>query len=450
MATAMIFRRGDLMTHLQKLFISLLLLVVSFFSPLVLSDEEQDLPNVIVILGDDLGYGDLGSYGGETIKTPNLDRMAERGVRLTNAYSSSSNCTPSRAGLLTGRYPVRTGMAHQVLFVEDTHGLPLEEVTIAEMLKPLGYQTAIIGKWHLGHTPTYWPTNHGFDFYYGLPYSNNQSPLALYRNQEKIEEPVVQETLIERFTRETIRFIENHRDKPFFIYLAHTAPHVPLFVSEKFEGRSKGALYGDVVEALDWSTGEILTALNRLNLDNSTLVIFTSDNGPYQGGSTGGLRGTKGSPWEGGYRVPFIAQWRGQIPAGKSSDGISMNIDILPTVRAITGAELPDDLVIDGKNLMPMLRGEQEAVHEKLFLFADEQIAGVRTQHWKTVLLARYRGINRWLPDHDVRLLFNMDDDPYERYSLAPHREDVWLQMTGYWQEGVEELESLALHLNKQ
>lgn len=437
------------MAHKLKFIAATLAIIAAFNSQLTFAVEDRDLPNVIVILADDLGYGDLGSYGGEVIKTPKLDRMAHEGIRLTNAYASSSNCTPSRAGLLTGRYPVRTGMAHQVLFVEDTHGLPLEETTIAEMLKPRGYQTAIIGKWHLGHTPTFWPGNHGFDYYYGLPYSNNQSPLALYRNQQKIEEPVVQGTLTERYTQEAIQFIERHQDQPFFIFLSHTAPHVPLFVSERFEGRSKGSLYGDVVETLDWSTGEILAALDRLGLDQNTLVIFTSDNGPYQGGSTAGLRGTKGTPWEGGYRVPFIARWPGQIPAGNSNDVISMNIDLLPTIRAITSAELPDDIVIDGKNLMPMLTGKQETVHEKLYFFADERIAAVRTQHWKTVLLARYRGINRWLPEHDVRLLFNMDEDPYERYSLAAHREDIWAQMTRYWEEGVEELESLALHLDE-
>jgi len=437
------------LAHKLDLIAAMLVFIAAVYSQLVFAVEDRKLPNVILILADDLGYGDLGSYGGETIKTPNLDRMAREGVRLTNAYASSSNCTPSRAGLLTGRYPVRTGMAHQVLFVDDTHGLPLEEVTIAEMLKPMGYQTAIIGKWHLGHTPTYWPTNQGFDYYYGLPYSNNQSPLALYRNQQKIEEPVVQGTLTERYTQETIQFIERHQDEPFFIFLSHTAPHVPLFVSEKFEGRSKGGLYGDVVETLDWSTGEILAALSRLGLDKHTLVIFTSDNGPYQGGNTADLRGTKGTPWEGGYRVPFIVWWPGQVPSGNAYNGISMNIDVMPTIRAISGAELPENLVIDGKNLMPMIRGKQKTPHEKLFLFADEQIAAVRTQHWKTVLLARYRGINRWLPDHGVRLLFNIDNDPYERYSLAAHREDIWEQMTGYWNEGVEELESLALHLNK-
>lgn len=426
-----------------------LIIGVSIMPPIVAAQEVEDTPNVIVILTDDLGYGDLGSYGNRVISTPHLDQMASEGVRLTSAYASSSNCTPSRAGLLTGRYPIRTGLAHQVLFVEDKHGLPQAEITIAEMLKPLGYSSAIIGKWHLGHTPEYWPTKHGFDYYYGLPYSNNQSPLALYRNKQKVEEPVTQSTLTERYTREAIKFIETNKRKPFFIYLAHTFPHVPLFPSEKHKGRSKAGLYGDVVEELDWSTGEILSALERLGLANKTLVIFTSDNGPYQGGSAAGLRGTKGTPWEGGYRVPFIAQWKGKIPAGAVSDGISMNIDILPTVQAITGAPLPKDLIIDGKNIMPMLINREQSPHEKLYYFSDEQIAGIRSQHWKALFRARYRGIDRWLPEHDVDLLFNMDSDPYERYSKASNRRDIWQQMMLYLEEGVEELESRALNLKK-
>ena len=215
-----------------------------------------------------------------------------------------------------------------MLFVHDKHGLPREEFTIAEMLKPLGYRSAIIGKWHLGHTSEHWPTTQGFDYYYGLPYSNNQSPLALYRDNEKIEEPVKQATLTQRYTAEAIHFIEQNRDQPFFVYLPHTAPHVPLTVPEAFTGKSRGGLYGDVVESLDWSMGELLDALQRLGLDEQTLVIFTSDNGPYPQGSSGGLRGSKGTPWEGGYRVPFIARWPGIIPAGAISNGIAMNIDL--------------------------------------------------------------------------------------------------------------------------
>lgn len=412
--------------------------------------EGARTPNIIVILADDLGYGDLGSYGARLIRTPNLDEMAREGARLTSAYSSGSNCSPSRAGLLTGRYPVRSGMAHQVIFVNDTHGLPQAETTIPEMLKPLGYRTALIGKWHLGHTREHWPTEHGFDYYFGLPYSNNQSPLALYRNSDNIEEPVEQASLTERYTEETIEFIERHRQSPFFIYLAHTFPHVPLAASGRFANRSDASLYGDVIETLDWSTGAILSALKRLQLDDKTLVIFSSDNGPYQGGSTGGLRGTKGTPWEGGYRVPFIARWPGEIAAGTTSDGITMNIDVLPTIQSITGAHLSANTDIDGRDIMPLLNGSEQSPHEKLYFFADEQIAAVRTQRWKTVLRARYRGINRWLPEHDVRLLFNMNTDPYERYSQASNQQDQWNLMLEYWAEGVKTLESLAKHLSEK
>ncbi|MEJ8569268.1 sulfatase family protein [Elongatibacter sediminis] len=401
-------------------------------------------PNIIVILADDLGYGDLGVYGNQVIETPNLDRMADEGVLLTDAYATSSNCTPSRAGLLTGRYPIRSGLAHQVIFVKDTHGLPQSEITIAEMLKPLGYQTAIIGKWHLGHQSEFWPTRHGFDYYYGLPYSNNQSPLALYRNRRKIEESVDQKRLTASYTEEVIRFMESNKEHPFFIYLAHTAPHVPLAVSDAFKGRSKAGLYGDVIEELDWSVGQIREALQRLELDESTLVIFTSDNGPYQGGTTGRLRGTKGTSWEGGYRVPFLARWPGTLPASTRSGAITMSIDILPTIQAITNAELPDGLELDGKNILPVLQGAQTSPHDQLYFFSDNFISAVRTQQWKALLRARYRGIDRWLPEHDVRLLFDMDQGGEEYYSHAAHREDVWQDMMKRYERGVRELESLG------
>ncbi|GAA6152235.1 sulfatase family protein [Pseudoteredinibacter isoporae] len=406
-------------------------------------------PNVIVILTDDLGYGDLGSYGNEVIDTPNLDQMANEGVRFTNAYASASNCTPSRAGLLTGRYPIRSGMAHQVLFVNDTHGLPLEEITIAEMLKESGYQTAIIGKWHLGHTETFWPTQHGFDYYYGLPYSNNQNPLALYRNRQKIEEPVVQQTLTQRYTSEAINFIRDNKDRPFFIYIAHTFPHVPLYASEDFVGKSEASLYGDVVEELDWSTGAILKSLKAMGLDQNTLVIFTSDNGPYQGGVTAGLRSTKGTAWEGGYRVPFIARWPGEIPENKVSNGISMNIDLLPTIATITRSELPKGRKIDGRDITSMLKGSHDSPHEKLYFFADDDIAAVRTQNWKAVLSGRYRGVNRWFPDHDLKLLFDMNADPQERYSVESTHKDQWEKMMRFYREGRKEFGLSARHKSR-
>ena len=404
----------------------------------------ERLPNIIVVLADDLGYGDLGVYGSTLLETPRLDAMAQEGVILTDFYASASNCTPSRAGLLTGRYAIRSGLAHEVLFVHDRHGLPREEVTIAEMLQPLGYRSAIIGKWHLGHTSEHWPTTQGFDHYYGLPYSNNQTPLALYRNGAKIEEPVRQATLTERYTAEAIRFIEQNRDQPFFIYLSHTAPHVPLHVSGDFTGKSRGGLYGDAVMSLDWSTGELLDALQRLGLDERTLVIFTSDNGPYPQGSAGGLRGSKGTPWEGGYRVPFIARWPGNIPAGAIANGISMNIDILPTLQAITGAVLPAGIELDGKNIEELFQGSSGSPHEVLYYFSDERIAALRTRDWKMVVQARYRGIDRRLPEHGVLLLFDMRKDPMERYSMEAHRPDKWRELHTYLERGQRELESLA------
>lgn len=408
------------------------------------ADEVAARPNVIIIQAADLGYGDLGVYGATAIQTPRLDRMASEGVILTHAYASSSLGAPSQAGLLTGRYPVRSRVAGPMTSVEDSQGLPTKEITIAEMLKAGSYQTAMIGKWHLGHTEEYWPTRQGFDYFFGMPHSNDQHAMALYRNAEKIEESVDQASLTSRYTAEAIAFLEEHRDQPFFIYLAHTVPHAPLSVPAEFEFRSSAGQYGDVVEMLDWSTGEILDTLERLGIDDNTLVIFTSDNGPYQGGSTGGLRGTKGTPWEGGYRVPFIARWPARIPPNTSSSGISMNLDVLPTIQAATSAQLPEGLVLDGKNIIPVLMGSGQSPHEKLYFFSDDRIAAIRTPGWKAVMLARYRGINRWLPDHDVDLLFDMTVDPYERYSMAAHQPEIWQQMMQYWQDGVQQLESLS------
>ena len=350
---------------------------------------------------------------------------------------------------MTGRYAIRSGLAHQVIFVHDEHGLPATETTIAEMLKTLGYRTAVIGKWHLGHTSRHWPTFHGFDYFFGLPYSNNQTPLALYQNSRIIEEPVRQATLTERYTAEAIRFMEEHRERPFFIYLSHTAPHVPLHVSETFAGQSRASLYGDAVESLDWSTGKLLSAVQRLGLDEQTLVIFTSDNGPYPQGNTGGLRGTKGTPWEGGYRVPFIARGPGHIPAGVVSDGIAMNIDLLPTLATISGARLPAGLKLDGKDIGGVLRGGSESPHDVLYYFSDERIAAVRTPNWKMLVQARYRGIDRRLPEHGVLLLFDMRTDPQERYSMAAHRPDKWQELQAHLARGQEELETLARKTGK-
>ena len=382
-------------------------------------------PNVILILADDLGYGDIGVFGAEAIATPNLDSMAAEGAVLTNFYAAANICTPSRAGLLTGRYPIRTGLGHEVIQPNDKRGLPESEITIAEMLRAQGYRTAIIGKWHLGHEDAHWPTNHGFDQYYGLPYSNDMTPLALYRNKDVIEEPVDQTTLTKRYTEESIRFIEESGDAPFFLYLAHTFPHIPLFASEAFNGKSDAGLYGDTVEELDWSTGEIIDALKRLGKDENTLVIFTSDNGPWFEGSSGPFRDRKGGTWEGAYRVPFIAYWAGAIESGTQSDAISMGIDVLPTVAALAAVDLSDGPTTDGKNIWPLLEGSQESPHEHLLLFNNEDIVGVRTQQWKLTTHSYYREFYAPLGQFGYWLLFDVSEGNAEQYSLARENPDV-------------------------
>lgn len=401
-------------------------------------------PNIVIILADDLGFGDVGPGGATLIKTPHLDRMAAEGVTLTNFYSSAPVCTASRGGLLTGRYPIRLGLVQDVARPSNTIALRPEEITIAEGLKSVGYATGIFGKWHLGDRPEEWPTRQGFDYFYGVKWSNDMKPFALYRMEESIEEPVDQRTLTERYTREAIQFIEGHRDEPFFVYLPHSMPHIPLYVSDKFEGRSEAGLYGDVIETIDWSVGEIMAALKRLELDDNTLVIFTSDNGPWWEGSAGPHRDRKGSSWEGGMRVPFIARWPGTIPAGVSSDGIAMNIDMLPTLLPLAGAEIPKDRPVDGRNIMSLLKGERISPHEYLFLFNKDKIAGVRTQRWKLVTQSWYRGWNAPLGNERYwtypGLLFDLEKDSKELYSYTRENPEVVAQLRGWLEKGQEEL----------
>jgi uncharacterized sulfatase len=406
----------------------------------------DDPPNFVVILCDDLGIGDIGPYGNERIKTPNLDRMAAEGALLTDFYAAANVCTASRAGILTGRYPARMGLAKpDVARATNDMGLNADEITIAAALKPAGYATACIGKWHLGHADEQWPTAHGFDYFYGLRYSNDMLPLALYRMSEPFEEPVDQTTLTKRYTEEAIGFIEAHRDEPFFVYLPHSMPHVPLFASEKFEGVSDVSLYGDVIEELDWSVGEILATLERLGLDENTLVLFTSDNGPWWEGSSGPYRNRKGSSWDGGMRVPLIARWPGTIPAGTRSNAIGMNIDLLPTLVQLAGLELPDDRPIDGRDLMPVLTEGADSGHSHLLLFDGSDIACVRTQDWKLVARTWYRGHNAHIGNeryyYHPGLLFNMRDHPEELYSVAREHPEIAARLDAYLAAGREELE---------
>jgi arylsulfatase A len=365
---------------------------------------KKKLPNIVVVFVDDMGYGDVGCFGGK-IKTPNLDRMAKQGVRLNSFYVSQAVCSASRAAILTGCYSNRVSI-QGALGPNSKHGLGRQELTIAELVKPLGYATAIIGKWHLGHLEKHLPKHHGFDEYYGLPYSNDMwpkhptakfPPLPLIKMDKIIEYDPDQTKLTTEYTEKAVDFINRNKGGPFFLYLAHSMPHVPLFVSDRFKGKSDQGLYGDVIMELDWSVGQVMEALQKNGIEEDTLVIFTSDNGPWlsygnHGGSAGPLREGKGTSWEGGVRVPFIACWPGHIPANKTNDEPAMTIDLLPTIARLTGGKLPAHK-IDGKDIWPLLAGEPGAKspHEAYFFYWGTELQGVRSGKWKLYFPHQYR-----------------------------------------------------------
>ena len=355
-------------------------------------------PNYVLIFCDDLGYGDLGCYGSTKNRTPRIDAMAKEGMRFTSFLSSSPVCTPSRASLLTGCYARRVGMhedftGHWVLIPRSRRGMHADEWTLPEILKAKGYATACIGKWHLGDQPPHLPTAHGFDEYYGIPYSNDMAsarrgdpPLPLVQDTKVIEAPANQATLTKRYTREAIQFIERNKSKPFFLYLPHTFPHLPLFASKEFHGKSANGRYGDSVEEIDWSTGKILDALKQHGLDKNTLVIFTSDNGSNgrNGGSNAPLSGAKGGTMEGGMRVPMIARWPGRIPAGGTCNELSSTMDFLPTFAALSGGLLSANK-IDGHDITPLLTGTKGAAspYEVFYYYRRRQLQAVRWGDWK-------------------------------------------------------------------
>lgn len=405
------------------------LLLLFFAAVSAQAEQASRPPNVIVILTDDLGYGDIGANGSTVIKTPELDRMAAEGVRLTSFYSSANVCTPSRAGLLTGRHAIRSGLANHVIQPHSTHGLPQSEETIAEMLKAIGYRTAIVGKWHLGHQPDHHPLHHGFDEFFGLYYSNDMMPLVLHDGQRTVEDPVDQATLTRRYTDRAISIATRPDERPFFIYLAHTMPHVPLFGTDGFSGRSAAGKYGDVVEEIDSNVGRLLDALRKSGKADKTLVIFTSDNGPWFEGSTGDFRGRKGSTWEGGYRVPFIAWWPGMLPAGRTSGAPISLIDIMPTIAAISGGQMPADRPIDGLNIWPVLAEGAPSPHESILFFNNDQIAAVRSGDWRLVVQACYRDLDIPLDQFGAFFLFNLKSDPAERYDYGAREPAVLATM---------------------
>jgi len=451
-------RRGPTLVHLA------VLLALSVPNALA------ELPNFVVIFADDLGYGDLGVYGSETIRTPNLDRMAAEGMRFTDFYTAAPFCSPSRAALLTGRYPVRAGVPY-VLFPTELTGLPPAEITIAEILSDKGYATAAIGKWHLGWPKPFRAQRHGFDFFYGLPYSNDMLKwepdtvlrpqhafwrLPLLDNDEILEAPVNQHTLTRRYTERAVEFIEANRARPFLLYLPHTFPHNPQYASEDFEGRSPHGLYADTVEEMDWSVGEVLRTLRELGLDEKTLVVFTSDNGPTRGGgrwgkrsaggSAGGLRGNKGTTFEGGMREPGIFWWPGKVAAKTQTSEPASILDLLPTLAELAGADTPSDRVIDGRSIADLLLGKTEGLsQEPFFYYFGMQLQAVRLGNWKLFLRhsePHEQSASLWylqnpeLYERHHRLreeaeLYDLNADKAESRNLASERPEIVERLDG-------------------
>lgn len=418
-------------------------LIFAFWASLVPCPEAYaaaaSVPNIVFIYTDDMGYGDLGCYGAKALRTPNIDRMASQGLRLTNFCSVAPVCTPSRAALMTGRYAARMGIEQMhlsnVLTFQDKTGLPTDETTVASALKARGYATACIGKWHLGHLAPHRPIDRGFDYYFGIPYSNDMRPSILMRMGEVIEEPVKQETLTRRYTEEAVRFMEGSRNGPFFLYLAHNMPHIPLFASEKFVGSSMAGLYGDVIQEVDWSVGEILAALKRLKLDRNTIVFFSSDNGPWYQGSPGPLRGRKGWTYDGGVRVPFIARWPGRIPAGRLSSEAMATVDFFPTAMALAGLNDPaaaTRLPLDGKNALPFLLGKEKSPPENLHLYFDKEfLQTARAGRWKIHVarwnIPRYTAASSQQKNNTLQKpeLYDMSLDDGESYDVASRNPEV-------------------------
>lgn len=433
----------------------LALLSLCIFPALAAEAAEPKRPNFIVLFADDLGYGDLGCYGHPTIRTPALDRMAAEGMRFTQFYSAACVCTPSRAALMTGRLPIRNGMTSdrkRVLFPNSSGGLPADEVTLAEALKGQGYATGCIGKWHLGHLPQYLPTRNGFDSYFGIPYSNDMKPCPLMRGEQTVEEPVDQPSLSRRYTEEAVKFLEENKSKPFFLYLAYAFPHVPLYASDEFKGKSPRGLYGDVVEELDHSVGRILAALNDLKLAENTLVVFSSDNGPWlikktDGGSAGLLRDGKGSTWEGGMRVPGLAWWPGRIKAGTVSQELASTLDLLPTFLSLASAKpspsgeeagskkLPADRELDGYDISPALLGTGKSPREVMYFYRDAQLFAVRKGPWKAHFRTQPGYGPAKMEEHAAPLVYNLQVDPSEQYDVAGANPQVVAELGKLYEE---------------
>jgi len=440
---------------LQKKRVLLLFLTLIGISEFKAQVDSQAPMNFVIIFADDLGYGDLGCYGHPSMETPHLDQMAIEGQRWTNFYVAASVCTPSRAGLMTGRLPVRSGMVSnksRVLFPNSVNGLPKDEITLAEQLKKAGYSTACIGKWHLGHHEQYLPTQNGFDYYFGIPYSNDMDRITdkdyknymkeadsiksayfnvpLMRNNEIIERPAEQRTITKRYSEEAIQFIQAHKSEPFFVYLAHNLPHIPLFTSEDFQGKTSRGLYGDVLAEIDDGVGKIIDVLKEEGLAENTIVVFTSDNGPWlpfktHGGSAGLLRAGKGSTWEGGMREPGIFWSPGNIQPAVIHD-LGTTLDLFTTFSSIAGVALPEDRIIDGVDLTTTLFEEKPSPRNHVMYYRGPELYAVRLGEYKAHFVTEGEyGMFGEREVHDPPILYNLNEDPSEQFDIAADHPDV-------------------------
>lgn len=462
----------------SRIFLILGLLLVCPLSQSVHA-QEADKPNIIVIFADDLGYADVGCYGAKGYKTPNLDKMAAEGMRFTSFYTGCSVCSGSRAALLTGRHYQRVGVP-AVMFPGNKTGLNPNEITIATLLGRLGYYCAILGKWHLGHLPAYLPTRHGFHYYYGIPYSNDMAidavnarfakdvlfrdgkteeivrkekgvnnTVPLMRGEEVIEYPADQSTLTKRYTEEAIRLIKENKEKPFFLYMPHTMPHVPLAASAAFKKRTP-TTFGDVMVELDWSVGEVLKSVQAEGLDKKTLVVFTSDNGAHQG-SAAPLRGKKATVYEGGFRVPCIARWPGKIAAGSTSDEVAATVDFLPTFAKLAGGAAPTDRPIDGKDLRPLLFGVKDAKSPHEFYVLLHGNGALRSGNWK--FYPWPEGLDakdkKKLVNGPKTQLYDLSKDIAETMNLADRHPEVVARLAAAYNQFAEDVKKNKLPKEK-